>query len=47
MARTVYSYARVNDRMEDKAKGRKAIILLSVLAAVGIVLPFVLLAFKR
>ncbi len=47
MARTVYSYARVNDRVEDRAKARKAIIVLSVLAAVGIVLPFVFLAFKR
>jgi hypothetical protein len=47
MARTVYSYARVNDRVEDKAKARKAIIVLYVLAAVGIVLPFVFLAFKR
>jgi predicted PurR-regulated permease PerM len=47
MARTVYSYAPVNDRLEAKPNTRRAVIVLYVLMAVGILLPFVLLWLKR
>jgi len=43
----VYSYAPVNERLEDHARAKPALIVLYVLMAAGILLPFVLLWLKR
>lgn len=47
MAWPVYSYARVNESLDDQSRGRRALIVLYVLMAAGILLPFVLLWLRR
>ena len=47
LAGAVYSYAPVNERLEDQARAKRALIVLYVLIAAGILLPFVVLWLKR
>ena len=47
MAGAVYSTAGVNDRQDEQSSARKATIVLYVVMAAGVLLPFVLLWLKR